>query len=426
MIRNPTPALHFLAARSRWLFATAFAVGLSVSGVTLLGQDIVTTTPQESAVPAALKQVQDAENPIVSQATPANLPDSPLVMSGPFTVRAHLAYRLEYADGLPDPSGQDRSTSIQNLSTDIFVDLGRHWVFDYLPTLVYYGNSAFTNSVDQSLRLNGWASYEDWTLQMSNSYSSTTSPNVQIGEQARQITWTNSIGALYSINSALGLELGLSHSYQSAEEFASSHEYATADWLHYKAAPRLDTSVGLAYGYVDMSTGTDNTYVRPQIRLTWSVLSKISLSAHAGEETRHFRDGVAANANNPIYGASLQWQPIETTRITIGADRLVATTYFAGVIMKTNQWNAGLEQRLLQHFYFSASIAQQKNDYVIPAGVLVSVRNDDTYSYDFRVSTDLFGRATAAVFLQDTHNSSDLSQFALSSRQYGLEVGYRF
>ncbi|HVU18451.1 MAG TPA: outer membrane beta-barrel protein [Candidatus Didemnitutus sp.] len=392
----------------------------------LRAQEIVVAPPPEALMPEAQKQVYDAENPTVSQAVPLYPNETPLFISGPLTFRAHLLYRFVEADGLPDPDGTTHSTGIHNLTPDMFMDVGRHWVLNYTPTFVFYTNSAYNNSVDQSLRLDGWATYEDWTFSANNSFLSTSSPDVQLGQQARQTTWSNNVSGVYSINSALALELGLSHAYQSAEDFSSSHEYSTADWLHYKAAPRLDTAIGLAYGYLDMSAGTDSTYLRPQVRMTWSALNKLSFSAHAGEESRHFRDGSAANANNPLYGASLQWSPIGTTRISLGADHLVSTTYFPGVLMKTTQWNAQLEQQLVQHLFLNASISQQKNDYVVPAGSLVSVRNDDTYSYAVQVSTDVFGRVSAAVFFQDTHNSSDLAQFGVASRQYGLELGYRF
>jgi hypothetical protein len=405
----------------------ALLIALAAGALSMRAQDVVASRPAEDLVPAALQQAQAEQNIVPSGARPAYAPDTPLVASGPFTVRAHFSYRLLYGDGVPNPNGVQQSTTIHNLSPELLVDLGTHWMFDYVPTWVYYSNASYTDSVDQSVRLNGWTTYQDWVLQLTQNYNTTSSPTVETGQQTKQVNWANSLSATYSVNSAVALEFGLLHSYQSAESFTSSHQWSTMDWVHYKPIPHVDTAVGLGLGYVDVNAGADTTFIRPELQAGWSVTNKVSLTAHGGVEDRHFLSGGTPNSSNPIYGASVVLQPFVTTKITLGAEHDVATSLFENVITKSTVWQARLEQRLFGEFYLSTGGSHGKVAFLpLTGGALTSARDDNTYTFDLSLSATVFRRCSAAVVFHNTHNSSTAGGFALSSKQYGLELSYRY
>jgi hypothetical protein len=406
--------------RAAWLAA------LAVGAVGAQAQDVWAPAPVADVVPQALQQAQAAQNDNPSVAVPVYAPDTPLLVSGPVTVRAHVLYRILYGDGVPTPGGQRESTTIQNFAPELLVDLGRHWALDYTPSWSYYSNSAYDNSVDQSVRLSGWATYQDWTLQLAQNYNTSTAPSIETGEQTKQVNWSNNFSAFYSINSAMGLELTAQHAFQSAENFTSSHEWSTADWLHFKFDPHLDTAAGLGYGLVDVNQGTDMTYLRPQAQVTWSLTHKVSVNVHGGVERRHFQSSNLPGLTNPIYGTSITLQPIETTRLTIGAEHAVATSLFENVITKSTIWRADVEQRLLTEFYLSAGVSHEKVDYLPLTGTFVTARGDNNYSLNASLSTTLFRRCSVAAVFHNTRNSSTLDGFGVSSRQIGLEIGYRY
>lgn len=399
---------------------------MAACGLSARGQEVVAERPVEDLVPVALQQAQAAQNIVPSAAAPSFPSDTPLLQWGPTTVHAHLSYQYLYENGLPDSSGQPQTTGIHNVSPELLVELGTHWSLDYVPTWVFYSNSAFRDSVEESVRLAGWGAYEDWVLRLSQSYSTTSSPMIETGQQTDQVSWSTNFSAIYSINSKLGLELTAAQTYQSAEDFTTSHEWSTTDWLHYKIAPHLDTAVGLGVGYVTVSQGADMTYTRPQAQISWGVTGKITLSVHGGVENRRSLGDNSSDQNNPIYGASLQFQPFETTSLSLAADRVVSSSYFENQLTKNTSWNANLQQRLLQEFYLNLSVGHDTVTYVSSLDGEDTPRNDDIYTFNARLSTVLFRRLSVAAIYQNTRDSSAVTGFSLASRQVGLELGYRF
>jgi hypothetical protein len=177
---------------------------------------------------------------------------------------------------------------------------------------------------------------------------------------------------------------------------------------------------------VGVSKGTDMTYTRPQVQVTWTATRKITFTIHGGEESRHFLSGGTPNLNSPIYGASVLYQPFETTKLTLGTEHQVTASFLEDEITKGTQWTGQLEQRLLKEFYLSVALSRGKVDYLPLAGSTVGPRNDLNYSLNVRLSTTLFRRCTVAAIYQDSHNSSTEAGFGLSSSQVGFEIGYRY
>lgn len=403
-----------------------FALVLGLVVTSLRAQDVVAPRQTEDVVPAALQQQQAAENLIPSAAVPTFAPDSQLIASGPFTFRAHLSYRFLDGDGVPAINGQRLKTQINAITPDLFLDFGTHWTLNYSPTWTEYSNAAFKDSFDQSVRVSGWGTYEDWTLQLDQSYSSVDTPLIETGAQTKQTYSGTNVRATYSFNSAMALEMNASHSYQSAEQLTSSNDWSTLEWLHYKAAPQLDTALGLGIGFTDVSQGSNMTYYRPQAQVIWSVTNKINLTVHGGFERRHFESGGTPDKTNPIYGLTLDFRPIETTRITAGVDRQVTATLLNDEISNGTTVTLQVEQRLFREFYLTVGGSHQKLDYIPLVGSPYPPRSDDSNSFNARLSTTLFRRCSVSVLFQDSHNSSTLPGFGLSSRQYGVELGYRF
>jgi hypothetical protein len=415
-----------LRARMRpWLLMLVHLVLLSRTA-TATAQDVVAARPAEDVIPAALQQAMAAQNVAPNPAVPPAERSTPLLQAGPITVQASVSYRLLFGDGLPASNGQRLTSTIHDVAPDLSIDLGTHWVVNYVPAWVFYSNSAFTDSVDQSIRLAGWAAYEDWVLHLSQSFLTSSSPTIETGQQTKQTSWLTKFDGTLSLNSKVALEFSALQFYRSAETFTSSREWSTMDWLHYRIAPRLDTAAGLGFGYVNVSEGSDMTFVRPQGQVTWGATDKITLGFHGGVEYRKSVGDSSAGQNNPIYGGSVQYRPFDTTTLALAANREVAASYFANQLTKSTGWTVTLQQRLLQQFYLNIGVAHQKVAYVSSVDGASEQRNDDNSTITARLSTVLFRRCTVAAVYQNIHNSSAVPGYGLSSTQVGLEVSYQF
>jgi hypothetical protein len=395
--------------------------------VTASAQDVLTPSTTEQILPPALQQARAAalQAPPM-QVAPITLPDTALFDLGPATLRSHLTYSYLYGDGIPSAPGQNYTTSINNISPEFLLDVGTHWTADYTPTWRFYSNRAFSNSVDQSARLAGATSYEDWNFSLTQNYALTTDPQVETGRQTKQETAATNLGATWQVNSELTLELTGTQQLQYLWAAPDSFQWSTLDWLHYQAAPGVDTAIGLGYGYVEMSEGPNMTFEQYYGRIGWHVTNKINLNLQGGLEPRQFLASGMSNMNNVTYDASIQYRPGETTVLSLSANRAVAPSYFAGQVTRNTGFGVTLQQRLLGRLYLNAGVQHGTSAYLTSAPGVVAGRDDTYDSMNLRLSTAFLSRGTVALTYQHSRNSSNTAGFGLTSNQYGVELAWKF
>ncbi len=86
----------------------------------------------------------------------------------------------------------------------------------------------------------------------------------------------------------------------------------------------------------------------------------------------------------------------------------------------------GVEQRLLQRFFFDATFSESDTNYLATRQLTV-VRRDDSYrAVNTRLSTVVFGRTAFALLFQTGRNSSDDAAYEFTSHQFGCEISHRF
>ena len=104
----------------------------------------------------------------------------------------------------------------------------------------------------------------------------------------------------------------------------------------------------------------------------------------------------------------------------------MAPSYFTSQIIKSTGWTAGFEQRLLQYFHLGVGLGHQKNTYLSTAGIVTAGRDDDSDSFNARLSTTILRNVSIAALYQRSRNSSNLAGYGYTSSQVGLEVGWRY
>lgn len=403
------------------LLAWSFAAG---------AQPVIMPAPSYPLTPPAVQESQTNDVMTVfstEQNVSGGAAERQLLQYGIFNLHPHPYYRFLYGNGILSGTNSAVNTVINQISPGFLLEIGRHWTLDYTPTWTFYSSSRFQDSLDHAVTLTGGTAYEDWTLGLSQGFTLTSDPLVETATQTSQETYTTAINASYQFNSKMSTDLGLSQNLISADQFNSSREWSTRDWLNYEFWPRLNAGIGAGLGYVDVQTGPDMTYEQLQCRVNWRATDKLSFEVNVGGEDRQFHGG-ASDLLNPVFGAAIQYQPFEVTRITISADRTVSASYFTNSATESINFNGDLNQRLLGKLYLDLQGGYHTVKYVASAsaGSAVNNREDDYYTFSATLSYPFLRRGTISAFYQASSDSSSQAGYSYSSSQVGGQISYRF
>ena len=402
----------------------AFVLALSFAA---RAQQVIIPAPSYPVTPPAVQESQEDNEMIVFGNVPSSVQETQPFQFGIFNLRPHPFYRFLYANGILSSTNQAENTVINQFSPGFLLEIGRHWTLDYTPTWTFYSNSRFHDSLDHAVTLTGGTSYEDWTLGLSQGFTLSSDPLVETATQTSQETYTTAINASYQFNSKMSTDLGLSQNIISADQFNSSREWSTLDWLNYQFWPRLDAGAGVGLGYVNVQYGSDMLYEQLQCRVNWRATDKISFQINAGGEDRQFLGG-AGDLLNPVFGATIQYQPFEVTKISISADRAVSASYFTNSTTENIDFTGDLNQRLLGKLYLDLQGGYHTAKYVASASAASPVNNreDDYYTFGVQLSYAFAQRGTIAAFYQASSDSSTLAGYSYSSSQVGCQISYQF
>jgi hypothetical protein len=389
-------------------------------------QSVIAPPPSVSVTPSFVRDQPPGEMQVFQPESPfADFMDNvQLLQWGPVTVRPHISYEFISGTGIQSAPGQENNTIIQTISPGVLFEISPHWTLDYTPTVTIYSSTNFQNSVNQAVALTGATDYENWDFGFSQLFTYSTSPDVQTGTQVTQQNYSTGISASRPINSEMSIDLGVNQDLSFVSDYQDTLQWSTMDWLNYQFWPRLVAGVGAGFGYVNATP--DNVFEQLQARVNWRATDKISFGINVGGEFTEFLSGGADTLVNPVFGASIQYQPFDHTQLSLNASRAVSSSYFQNEVTENTSVSADVNQRLLKNFYLDVSAGYNTVDYVAAASVLSTNRTDDTYSFNVQVSTTLFKRVSTAVFYRYSDNISTLKGYTYKSNQVGFNVGYQF
>jgi len=409
--------------------AALFCV-LAIARTMQAQQQVLAPPPVYSVTPPAM-QDYEASQPGAPQveSLAASVGDEPRWLQwGPVTLHPHLLYRFLYGNGIESAPGQPQTTAIQQFSPGVLFAIGSHWTLDYTPLFSYYSSSSFQNTVDESVALTWGTSYQDWVLGFSQSYRASSAPLIQTGVQTDTETYSTSASASYRFSSKMSADMSISQNFLFAQQFTSTRSWSTMDWLNYEPEDRWDVGVGAGYEYDDVTPGPNAMDEVIQGRIRWRATGKTSFTVHAGLEDQQYLGGGANSLITPVFGASIQYQPVETTTLSLTADRSVTPSLFQGQVTESTSVGISLSQRLLKRLNLSLGAGYGTSSYLATTNspTVGTGRVDNFYSFNVRLGTTFFERGTAAVFYQYSDNPSTQPGFAFSSSQVGVELGYRY
>jgi hypothetical protein len=421
-MKSKNPVLSHFNNQNVRVLIRALLVGFFALDRQTQAQDILASGPQPpDQTPPAMQQASEMD---VFASVPQT--ESEPFKWGPLTLRPHPYYQFLYADGLQYNTNQVAHSIIQTISPGALLEIGRHWTLDYSPLWTIYSNHQFSDNFGQSVKLVGGTTYNDWVLGLIQGYSDISALSAATASQTRTETYNTALNGSYTMNSKMSLDLGLNQNIVSADQFSSYSEWATMNWLNYQFWPRLNAALGAGGGYDDEASSPDMTFEQFQGRVNWRATDKISFQIHGGAEVRQFLSGGASPLVNPIFDATIQYQPFEQTRLSITGQRIVASTYLQDQVTETTGVNADLNQRLLGKLFLDLNGGYQAVKYVSSVNTSGSSREDDYYTLNARLSHAFLKRGTIAVLYQLSRDNSNQPGYSFTSHQVGFEIGYSY
>ncbi|HUA38705.1 MAG TPA: hypothetical protein VMA35_09975 [Candidatus Sulfopaludibacter sp.] len=426
-LRTRTKRLFWLVNGNFELLRKAILLGLLLWSRRSPAQQVLSSAPSTTETPPALQAFETTEMDVFSPAGAAPGPQPAQPFRYQFlTLRPHPDYSLLYADGILSAPGQPENTLIQKISPGFRLDIGDHWILDYTPTWMLYSNNHFQNTFDQAVQLTGGTVYNNWVLELSQSYTKSALPQVETATQTHEEVYATAVDGTYTINSKLSLDLAAGQTVFSADQFQSYREWSTLEWLNYHFWTRFSAAVGIGIGYDDVDQGPNMLFEQYEGRIQWRATDKVSFQVHGGLEDRQFLGGNSGDLLNPVFGGGIQYQPFAQTKISLDAERVVAASVLQNQVTESLNFDTDLNQRLLGRLYLDLTGGYQHVKYINASGTPGPTRKDDFYYFNTRLSTSFLKRGTIAVFYQFNEDASSSAGFGFTSHQVGFEIGFAY
>lgn len=404
------------------------ALGLFALTGAALAQQVIAPPPSTvSVTPPAITALGPSEMQVFppDSAMASVLDELHPLKWGPVILRPHASYQFTYGTGIRSSTNQPpANTIIQSFAPGILFVVGTHWTLDYTPTFTFYSDKHLKNSVGQSVILTGGTAYGDWILGFSQSFTYSSSPQIQTGTQSAQQIFSTVLTASYQINSKFSTDLAVYQNLSYTSGFQDTRQWSTMDWLNYQVGSRLSFGAGAGFGYV--SATPDSLFEQLQGRVNWRATDKISFGINGGAEFTQFTDGGSAPLINPIFSGSIQYLPWDYTQISIGASRAVNTSYYQNQITEITSVNGGINQRLFKRLHLNVNGAYNWTTYVAAASGAAINNPSHYYSVNVQLNTSVFKRGSVGVFYNYSQNVTDQAGLGYSSNQVGFNIGYAF
>jgi hypothetical protein len=380
-----------------------------------------------------------------SQTAPSAEEENEPFKYGPVVIRPQINYQFLYGNGVQSAPGQPQNTIVQQFSPGIILNLGTHWTLNYTPTFNFYSSTNFQNTIDENVQLQWGTAYRDWFITASQSYAYSDAPQTETGSQSDQTTYATALDATYHFSDRLSTDLGANQNFnyygngnsQSSTSqllaFANSRTWSTMDWLNDQLWPRLTASIGLGLGYNQQQGSSDFVDEEYEARLNWRVTDKLSLQVSGGLEDQEYLSGGAGDLLTPVFAGTIQYQPFQQTRISVNASRTISPSAYQDQQLESTTITGDFNQRLFGGLFLDLNGGYFLTSYSASATGLSTARNDNTYTFNARLSCPFPRRGTFSIFYQYSNNSSSQSGFAVgssaysySSSQIGFQIGYNY
>jgi hypothetical protein len=358
---------------------------------------------------------------------------------GPFALHPHLEYTFEYGNGIQAQPGVNSKTVIDTVAPGFQLDMGSHWSVDYTPSLSYYSNPAFKNTLDENVLLRGNWSKDNWGLGLTQAYLQTTQPLIETGQQTSEAAYTTAISATNQFSSKMSDQVDVNQNFRDAGGFSSLKEWTADDWVNYQAGSKWGLGIGLIGGYDHESSGPDMPFEQIQGRFNFHPGPKLTVFVSAGGEDRQFINPSEKPLINPVFSGVIMYSNNPYT-VSLSASRQVTPSLFANEVEVISSYNATFRDQLTEKLAieadvgyttipFTSIVPQPLPQFFIgapPAAALAEVRNNDISTFKVSLADSIWRKATLSLFYIYRDISSSQANFSYTSHQVGFTFDYHY
>jgi len=375
-----------------------------------------------------------------SASTPLTAPMANLTQWGMLHIHERAAYQFLYSTGIHSQPGRSEDTFTHTLSPGLTLDLGPHVRLDYSPSIRFFSERNFHNTVDHGASLIGSLQYGDWSFGLSEIFSVTDEPLVQTSEQTQETTFTTGLSAGYHVNDKVTLQTGAGVSllYQGGgtnaflgsvtntqpSQLSDSQTYYASENLDYAFNERISTGVGITADYAEQASGFRIVDQDLHADLAWHPDAKLNAALTVGVQHRQILTAGSSGSWNPTFTASIGYHLFDQTTLSISGNRSSAISLFQNELSDNTSAGIGLQQRLLGKFQLNLGFGYTKSDYQDTTANLKTARSDESTSYSAGLSLPFLTHCSFATFYQYTQNLSTTTGFGYSSSQVGVTLSW--
>ncbi|MGP8201765.1 MAG: hypothetical protein ACLQU4_19925 [Limisphaerales bacterium] len=359
---------------------------------------------------------------------------------GPFDIHPSFTYSLTEGNGIESQPGRQENLIVQTVGAGLLFDLGSNWRLDYNPYYTIYANSAYRDTLAESVALSGGTTYEDWAFNLSQTYSKTDEPLIETGTQTSQEDYGTALGAVYQMGSKVSLRLGADQSLRYAYQFDNVESWTGSAGLNYQFIPQFGAGLSLSGGYNDISQGSSMPFETVQGTVNFVPGEKLALNLSGGAEDMQFVDPSAPPLITPIFSAMLRYQLFRNTSVSVGGSRSVSPSFFGNEVLVETEVGGWVRQQLTPKLSLAVNAgyttepltgvvpAPQPRYFLGPAptAYLTETEQQNTTTYGVSLSYAFVTHGAFTAFYSVNNNSSSQSNFKYSSTQAGFSINYTY
>ena len=380
----------------------------------------------------------------VTAAAPVAAPLDALARWGAVHIHPHVSYQFLYATGIHNQPGNEADTYTQTVSPGVTIVLGPHATLDYTPSIRFFSEKDFHDTVDHSVNFHAGYNIGDWTLGVSQGVLIADEPLVATSSQVDQSNYRSGLLASYSVNDKLTLATTASLSFLdssgggttnifvggpngAAAQLTDSQDYAATETLDYKFNDKFSGGISASFGYTAQTAGFRSFEQNYGLHIGWHPAQKFSATVSGGFEERNFLDSETSSAWNPVYSVTLGYQLFEQTSLTLSANRSTDASIFDNQLTQDTSVGVALQQRLLGFMQLSLGVGYNKTDYEsTQTADLSKSRGDDATTFTAGLTVPFLRRCSLAIFYQYAENSSSQTGFSYDSSSIGAVLSWSY
>lgn len=298
---------------------------------------------------------------------------------------------------------------------------------DYTPSVNLFADHDQFDNVDHTAGFSGGYSFARLITGMDADYSRIAVKDNSVGDRVTremvQATWRNR----YEWTDRSAVEINCHYDRLSYENltYQGYDEFRNEDWFDRKLGARLETGVGLAFGFVYPQFSPDQTYQQAYLRAIYRLTGKLYARARAGAEWRQYGSGNGSTLD-PAFEIEVIYQPRQTTTITLAGHQRSAPSFGADYNYEIYGFTAGVAQQLTGSLDAELICGYEHVDYVRFTAGPSANRIDDVFTIRANLGYEFNTHLKAVLFFTHDRDESSLSRYAYANNVAGIRISWRY